>query len=337
MNRMIVSALLASVLFIGCDEEEEVPEESADPIVGVMELPISLRNTASAPSNAISVEISPSALRVDRHTVLELSGGEVPEGARSGESLPAVKEAIASGAARRAAVIELHVNTPYETTALVLGSLKESNINTVAFKVRKPGGVADTGYLVLENFLVQPASDEPTEFEGPAQRDWDDFVEVWQPSYEGCRRADAEGETRYVDCTYTPQVAAPGGKLEIRFFSRGSALKAEFTRFGAEEIDEAADAPGPQLLDGIAPDPGAEEEEEYTPVENGAFTWRFEAAVGDLSPISAAFRPLCGTGRCGIAVTGDKETMSMRLISFIGAAFPDGSQPPQVAFHVPAP
>jgi hypothetical protein len=232
-------------------------------------------------------------------------------------------------------VIELHVNTPWETTALVLGTLKASNVNTVAFKVRKPGGVADTGYLVIESYSVVPATDEPTELEGPAQRDWDEFVEVWQPSYEGCRRADAEGETRYVDCTYTPQVAAPGGKLEIRFFARGSALKSEFNRFGAEEIDEAAEAPQPQMLDGIAPDPGAEEQEEFTPVENGAFTWRFEAAVADLSPISAAFRPLCGTGRCGIAVTGDKETMSMRLISFIGAAFPDGTQAPQVVFHVP--
>ena len=69
----------------------------------------------------------------------------------------------------------------------------------------------------------------------------------------------------------------------------------------------------------------------------GAFTWRFDGAVADLSPISAAFRPLCGPSPCGIVVTGDKETMSMRLISFIGAAFPDGSSAPQIRFLVPAP
>ncbi len=337
MNRLIVSVLLTSLVLIACDDEEEVEQESTDPVVGVMELPISLRNSASAPSNAIPIEISPTALRVDRHTVLELSGGEVPDGARNAEILPAVRDAISAGAARRAAEIEMHVNTPWETTALVLGSLKASNINTVAFKVRKPGGVADTGYLVLENYDVQAASADPVEMQGPAQRNWDEFVEVWQPSYEGCRRPDAEQETRYVDCTYKPTLAAPGGKLEMRFFARGSALKAEFNRFGAEEIDEAAAAPPPEMLEGIPADPGAEPQEEHTPVENGAFTWRFEAAVADLSPISAAFRPLCGSGACGITVTGDKETMSMRLVSFIGAAFPDGTSAPQVVFQVPAP
>jgi len=334
---VIVCGLLACVLAVGCDDEEEVEEESPDPIVGVMELPISLRNTASAPSNAVFVEVSPTALRVDRHTVLELTGGRIPSGSRSGETLSTVMEAVNSGPARRAATIELHVNTPWETTSLILGSLKAANIHTVGFKVRKPGGVADMGYLVVENYSVQAASADPAELEGPTQRDWDEFVEVWQESYEGCRRPDANQDTHYVDCTYKPQVALEGGMLEIRFFSRGSALKAEFNRFGAEEIDEAAAAPGPAMLEGIAPDPGAEEEVEYTPVGNGAFTWRFDGAVADLSPISAAFRPLCGAGPCGIAVTGDKETMTMRLISFIGAAFPDGSGAPQIVFHVPAP
>jgi hypothetical protein len=298
-------------------------------------LPISLRNTASAPSNAISIEVSPTALRVDRHTVLELTAGRLPAGARSGETLSAVQSAISSGAARRAAIIELHVNTPWETTASLLGSLKAANIHTVAFVVRKPGGVADTGHLVIENYTVQAASADPTELEGPTQRNWDEFVELWQTSYEGCRRPDANQREHYVDCTYKPQVAAPGGKLEIRFFSRGSALKAEFNRFGGEAIDEAANRPGPQMLEGIAAPPPGGEEVEYTPVEAGAFTWRFDAAVADLSPISAAFRPLCGVSPCGIAVTGDKETMSMRLVSFIGAAFPDGAPAPQIVFHVP--
>jgi hypothetical protein len=336
-TKAIVTWSLSALALVGCDEEEAVPEESADPAVGVMELPISLRNTASAPPNAISIEVSPTALRVDRHTVLELTGGRLPAGARSGETLSAVDGAIRSGAARRAAIIELHVSTPWETTASILGSLKAANIHTFAFLVRKPGGVADTGYLVIENYSVRAASADPIELEDPTQRNWDEFVGVWQASYEGCRRPDANQDEHYVDCTYTPTLAAPGGKVEIRLFSRGSALKAEFNRFGAEAIDEAANRPLPAMLEGIAaPAPGGEEVE-YTPVEAGAFTWRFDAAVAELSPISAAFRPLCGASACGIVVTGDKETMSMRLVSFIGAAFPDGAPAPQVVVHVPAP
>ncbi len=326
------SVLLAtSLLVTGCDDEEgDAAEESVGPIVGVMELPISLRNSDSAPSNAISIEVSPTELRVDGHKVLDLTGGAVPPDARQGEVLPAVQQAVGAGAARRAAVLDVHVSTPYETTALIIGSLKAANIHALAFKVRKPGGVGDVGYLVVENYLVQAFSNDATELEGPTQRNWDDLVAVWQEAYEGCRR------DHYVDCSFKPNVVAEGGKLELRFFARGSALKIEFQRFGAEDIDAEANAAGPALLDGIAP-AQAFDEEGPEPATAGAFTWRFDAAVDELSPISAAMRPLCGPNPCGIGVTGDKETMTMRLVSLIGAAFPDGTQAPQLVFHVPAP
>jgi hypothetical protein len=252
----------------------------------------------------------------------------VPAAERANDVIGKLKDAITSGAARRSAVLEIHVNTPWETTTLVLASLKQANVNEVAFKVRKPGGSPDTGFLVINDYRVEAATNDPVEVQPVAQLGWGDMVAVWDAAYEGCRR------DHYVDCTHAPTVAAQGGKLELRFFARGSALKAEFRRINAEESDAPAAPAQPQMLEGIAA-PAAPTEEAPPPVEQGAFTWRFDAAVDELSPISAAFRPLCGARQCGVILTGDKDTMTMRLVSMVGAAFPDGSSPPSLVVHVP--
>ena len=53
------------------------------------------------------------------------------------------------------------------------------------------------------------------------------------------------------------------------------------------------------------------------------------------SAISDMMRPLCGSHACGGVVVADKETMTMRVLSLLGAAFPDGSAPPTLAFLTP--
>jgi hypothetical protein len=88
------------------------------------------------------------------------------------------------------------------------------------------------------------------------------------------------------------------------------------------------------MLDGV-PAPAMVEEEGPPPVDHGAFTWRFEGATAASSPVKDAFRPLCGARPCSVVQTGDSETLSMRVLTFLGAAFPDGTQAPAVVFVIP--
>jgi len=318
------------VALVACDGDEEQSAEDTGPIVGVMELPISFRNQAPAPSNAVHVEISPTELRLEGHKVIDLERGLVPRAERGGDVVTKLQQAISSGPARRAAALRLHVNTPYLTTALVLSTLRAANISQVGFEVRPPGGLSDTGWLVLDRYAVEPASQEPHEFERPFQRQWDELVEKWADVYTACRSA------HYVDCNGAPFNPARGGSMEIRLFARGSALKVEFIRFGIEDPEPGEG--GPPMLEGVPVQPTAEGEEALEmgpPVTEGAFTWRFAGATEDPSPISAAFRPLCGARPCGIVNTGDSNTMTLRPVSFIGAAFPDGTEAPYVVFRIP--
>lgn len=329
-------------VFVACGEDEEIQQDTG-PIVGVMELPISLRNAETQPSDALRIEVSPTEMRVDGQQLLALESGNVPDAEQRDGQIPKLREKLTGGPARRAGALRLHVNTPYETTALILGTLKGANINTVGFEVRKPGGSADTGWLVINDYRVEPSDSEHETFPQGQQRRWDELVAKWQEVYESCRR------DHYVDCNPAPVNPAPGGEMEIVLFARGSALKVEFHRFGMEEEDEAAQAAkrGPEMIEGVPTVGGANPDPRYAglqpgdeipppPTETGAFTWRFEAAVDEgLSPITGAFRPICGQSACGIVVTGDPDTMTMRLVSFLGAAFPNGTEAPHVLFEIP--
>jgi hypothetical protein len=313
-------------LTVACGEEE-ITEEAPGPEVGAMELPISLRNEGPAPANAAQIVISPNELGVGGRKLIDLEAGRVPDSERSGNIITKLQSALRSGAARRSLSLRIHVNVSYETLVLVLNTAKSANINQVGFAIRKPGG-ADPGWLTLNDFRVAEQSEEPAEFGEGVQRTWDEFVLGWDESYRACRRE----PDHYVDCAPKPTVAAEGGNVSIVLFSRGSAIKAELTRFGGPPIEQAPARPA--LLPGLEPLPDEEEVQE-PPVTDGAFTWRFAAAADELSPVSGAFRPLCGSRACGVVSRADGGTLSMRLISFIGAAFPNGTPAPHVLFELP--
>ena len=327
MRTCVLFALTMSLTLDACGDDDQTDEAPPAPTIGVLELPISLRAATNAPANAIHIQVSPNELGVDGHKILDLDHGMVAATDRSDDVVAPLRSAIQAGAARRAALIEMHVNVPYETTALTLATLAASGVQSVTFAVRKPGATTPS-YLTLDHFRVAPFTDEPVVIEGPAQRTWADMVGVWEAAHEACRR------DHYVDCSPAPQVAAQGGNLEMRFFARGSAVKAEFRQFGAEE--QPTEVHGPEMIEGVPAPPTGAGEEVIVPIDHGAFTWRFEAATDELSPISAAFRPLCGAHPCGVVITGDPDTMTMRLVSMIGAAFPDGSTAPTLVFLIPS-
>jgi len=326
MKRAVI-ATIAALALCACGEEEPVETESPDPVVGPLELPISFRHETSAPATPLRVEIAPGRLRLDGHTLFEMSGGEIPEGERSGDVVPKLAEAIAGSAARNAAVIRAAAPTPYMTTSLVLNTLSEANIQQVAFAVRK-GSTTDMGYLKLDRFQVRAEGDEWVEFPQSHQRRWNELEPIWSDMYSACR------ENHYVDCAFKPESIAEDGAMQITLFTRGNAVKVELHRFGAPDPEPSGGGGGPALLDGLEPAQPAEVEE-APPATTAAFTWRFQASTQEPSVVTATMRPLCGARPCGVVVTAEGQTPTMRILSFLGSAFPNGTDAPQVMFQIP--
>ncbi|MCA9616647.1 MAG: hypothetical protein KC586_28005 [Myxococcales bacterium] len=320
--RLALSLLLA-LTFVACGDDAEGGEAvSTEPTVGLMELALSNRHDA-APANAADIEISGSAIRLDGRDVLALEGGRVPEAERDGTRVPKLSEALAGAPGRRAATLRIYASTPYQTTALVLGTLKAANVAEVAFAVRR-GATTDLGYLKIDGYDVREESSEPATVPATHQRQWAELAPVWESMTEACTASEHK-----VDCAYKPSTIAEGGDLQITFFARGSAVKLELERV------RGVDAPPPSqpaLLEGIEADPTQPIAE---PAKNAAFMWRFQAATQAESPLAATMRPLCGAQPCGGVVTAEGQTQTMTVLSFLGATFPNGTPAPYVVFQIP--
>lgn len=320
--RLALALILALSAFACGDDAEGGEAASTEPTVGLLELPISNRHDA-APTNAVDLEISGSAIRLDGRDVLALESGRVPDAERDGVRIPKLAEAIAGAPARRAATLRIYASTPYQTTALVLGTLKAANVGEVAFAVRR-GMATELGYLKIDGFDVRPESTEPVTVPATHQRAWNELPPVWESMNDACR-----GGEHYVDCAYKPSEIAEGGDLQVTFFARGSAVKLELDRVRGVDAPPPAQ---PELLEGLAADPAQVVVE---PAKNAAFMWRFQAATMADSPISAVMRPLCGAQPCGGVIAAEGQTQTMTVLSFLGASFPNGTPAPFVVFQVP--
>lgn len=322
----LLSAVCVSALVFGCGNNEEEVKAAPESIVGVMELPVALRNGDAAPSDFRKIEISPTELRVDGESVLTLTGGRIGAGDRTGDILPKLKDKL-STPARGALTIELHAGTPYATTALVLASASTAGIRNVAFKVRKPGGSSEVGWLALNGFHTVSAGTDAT-FENVATRPWSDFVSAWDDVSNGCRAAMTG------NCAYKAEKIAEGGQLLIALHSSGDGININFKQVGAPE---AAAAPAPakvEMLEGVPTDP-VRELEESPPATSASFQFRAKEAQTSPSPITATIKPVCGTSACGAVVQADAITLSTKVLALTGAAFPDGTPAPNLAFEVP--
>lgn len=330
-------ALLVSSILIplsGCEDEKK-PDAGNEPIVGTMELPIALRNGDDPPSPAAEIVISPKALHVDGDKEIELESGRVPESARSGTTLAPLAANLGSSSA---ATIRAHVSTPYLTTALVLSTLADKGVDEAGFQVRKGTG-AETGWLVLEDFDVAPRPEKPQELEGGTHPPWDTVAKVWTKIASAC------GKAHSVHCDGKPSRVAKGGKTNVVLRARGSAVKLALRRFGVDEDDEEdeesggskrAGGGGAQMIEGVpAPQVGSKKEKKPEPATEATFMWRFPAVTQQRSPVKGALRPLCGSARCNVVVVADGPTATMRMISFLGAAFPDGTPSPRPRFTLP--
>ncbi|MEO0323830.1 MAG: hypothetical protein AAF447_12795 [Myxococcota bacterium] len=322
----LVLVLLLGFVLPACDDEEAAAPPPEAPSIGVFELPISFRYRP-APSAAYVVEVTPGALTLDDRVLMELERGRLPDEVLRGETVPALAEALASAPARSAGIVATEGGTPYATTARIVATLHAANVRGLFFRVRRGTGTEE-GYLDVSRYHVRPESQEPFTFQRPAQRMWDELAPAWPEMNERCY----ESEHR-VDCTHEQSNVAEGGKMLITLFARGNGLKIDLNRFDAPEPTGAG---GGGLIEGVAaPEPVEPAEEELPPAENASFSWRFRGATTEPSTVSATMRPLCGAKPCGVVIEAEGQTPTMRVLSFLGASFPNGTEPPEVLFQVP--
>jgi hypothetical protein len=299
--------------------------------MSVLSLPVSLRTGSPPPGNAHAVELAPNYVTVNGKRVLEFQGGEVPASEVSGDVVPKVKSALSSPS-KSALALEAHTNAPFINLLRVLASAQAAGIHNVSFKVRKLGGVADTGWMALNGFKVVKETEDEVKFDTVASRPWNDFVAVWDEMYTGCRSG-----TSGVCVEKTVKVAN-GGNVQITLFGAGDGVNLKFDRMGGpsiEELTEALEALPPEeraeVLKGMPP----EIIEGYMQLpfqQSGGFQFRSREAVIPKSPFSKALEPLCGKTSCGVVLKARKVTLTVRVLQMIGAAFPDGTPAPTIAF-----
>jgi hypothetical protein len=331
--RIFLRAALAGGLFaslVACDSKDSAEQPtSTEPLVGPLELAVSHRSGGGEPSGFIKLEISPTELRVDGKPLLTLQGGRPPAGERAGSALPKVKAALAA-ANRGMVAFEVHAQVSYETLALAVGSAVEAGMHKMAFKVRKPGGSTDLGWLVPERVQVTAPTEDEVPFANLTPRPWGDFVEAWAAVEAGCRGA-ATGS-----CGYRPENIAEGGHVKIVLHAQGDGLNLRFQRVGAPPPVAAAKPARVEMEDGVPGrvDPVAEVEN-APPATQAEFQFRSKEATGTSSPLAEAMKPICGGRACGVVVSADRAAMTVRILSLIGAAFPDGTPAPTLAFEIP--
>ena len=334
MNRRALAlALLCSALAAGalvaCGHEAPAPAEDMTPIVGLFEIPISRNNQGRAPTDATRVEISPTELRLNGTKILDLTAGRPAANEVSDHVITRLLEQIRGSAARSRASVKIHASVPYLTLVETLKTLESANLHELHIAVRTLGASPTEGWMVLHHWRVVPESDEPTEFSS-RPLPWSAFTDHWQAVYDACRAG------QYIDCDGPYPTTAQGGTLAMDLWTRGQGMKVTFRQAGAPVEEEGAGG-GPELIEGIAPAPvAADAEGESPPATEGAFNVRHQEAAAEESALSSLVAPVCANQACQVTVSADASGQSMRVISMVGAVFPNGTTEGEIAFQIPS-
>lgn len=325
---------------LACGGKEEVKPDLT-PRLGTLELPTSHRLSDSEPSDASRVEITPAAVFVDGEQVFALENAKIPAAERSGYDLPKLKAKLG----KRVVAISVYAAVPYATLARVLHTALGAGASELAFKVRKPNSNTQTGWVVIKKSHFVKNADN-AEFDENELVPWDAFTKVWEESLAACQMSSR------ADCGYRPLAKAEGGKLDLMLRVRGSGLALRFRQAGAPPVADAGSDAGKasekqakakgkpkkkraEMLDGIKAAPAAEEEAPPEPSTEHVFTLRTDQATADPSPISGIVKPVCSGVTCPVVLDAEGISATINVLSLIGAAFPDGTPAPSVAWVLP--
>ncbi len=191
----------------------------------------------------------------------------------------------------------------------------------------------------MNAFQTTPRTDDEVKFASVDPRKWDDFTALWEGMHNACRTAQSGS------CAYVPTEPARGGSLKIVLHASGQGVNLDFFRVGLspEELaaeEKARDAARAQAKEDVVQGRAAQKDlvaelTEGAPASEALFQFRATEAVQAPSALTQVMQPLCGPRACGAVVSADSNTLSVRVVSLIGAAFAEGSVAPALAFELP--
>jgi hypothetical protein len=337
--------VVASAIAVGfgCSDEKTLPPAAATEAdtwkpVGDLALPVSLRSRDADPVEPRMIEATDEGLRLDGELVIPLSKGRVAPADRALGIIPKLEPRLQSPA-RATVALRMQANLPYETVALVLSTARKVGMSNASFRVRQVGATQRLGWLTVPTYVMSSKADDlPPITAVPAKR-WNDFTDNWQAVYDACRTAPSG------DCAYVTGNAAAGGTLKLELMASGRGVNIDFFRRGLNAAQEAKEEK--QVARMLA-----KKKEDFLqgrlshddlvaalllgdPSTYALFQFRYQEALKAPSALSKTMAPICQTERCGVVVTADSITPLVNVLSMLGAAFPDGTPSPAVAFEMP--
>ena len=338
---LLVPLIAAGLSACKSKAEEETVGAAKDEVgrpLGDLELPVSLRTRDSQPTDAHKLEATTDQLRVNGAPVISLTKGAVaPEDIREG-IIPKLETALRAQSHQTIAM-RLEAIIPYETVAMVLHTAKQAGVMNAAFQVRETGSTTRTGWLNVDSYVMSSRADDIPPFLSVTPKSWDAFTSKWQSVTSACRTA-ASGNCAYADTNF-----AKGGALKIELHTSGRGLNVNFFRRGLtpaqeheEEVKRRKDLAKKKesFLQGhIKHDEMVEYLLLGDPSTQALFQFRYQEALAAPSALTQTIAPVCAQEKCGVLIAADKISPMVRVVSLLGAAFPDGTQQPAYAFEMP--
>jgi hypothetical protein len=338
-----VTLLLLSSVALSCHRgSEKLPPgaSGADEIgrpLADMELAVSLRMHDAPPTDARQLEATTEQLRMDGAPIVALDKGRVADADKLDGVIPKLEAQLRSPA-RSGIALRLAANLPYETMALVLSTAKKVGVVNAALQVRETGSSPKTGWLTADGFVMASKADDLPPITSVKHESWDVFTESWQEVHDACRTAPSG------NCAYVEAAFAKGGTLKIELMASGRGINIDFYRRGltAEQEREEQKSWARQLagkkedfLQGrISHDDMVEILLRGDPATQALFQFRYGEALAGPSALARTMAPMCHRQRCGVVVAADPITPIVRVVNMIGAAFPDGTPSPAMAFEM---
>jgi len=346
VDRLLAVSLAVPLAWaaVGCKPSSKEVAPGASPAdevgrsLGDLELPVSLRARDTAPTDAHQIEATTEQLRLNGTPVVALQKGEVAD-ADQHDGVISKLETQLRAQSHTSIALRLQAIIPYKTLALILNTAKQAGVMNAAFAVRETGGTIKTGWLVADNFVMMSKADDLPPIAAVTPKSWDVFTSKWKDVTQACRTA-ATGNCAYADANF-----AKGGTLKIELLVSGRGINIDFYRRGLtpdqeheEEVKRTRELQQKkeQFLQGhLTHDEMVEFLLLGDPSTQALFQFRYQEALNPPSALTGTISPLCQGERCGVGVTADDISPMVRVISMLGAAFPDGAQSPIYAFEMP--
>jgi hypothetical protein len=340
----ILFVCLCLALTAGCKPSDAELPPGASPAdevgreLGDLELPVSLRTGGTAPGAAARLEATDEQLRVDGQPVVELERGRVADADKRDGIIPKLADKLRAPA-RQTLALRLQANLPYETMALAINTAAQAGVHELAIQVRKTGASSETGWLTIPGFVTSAKADALPAIPGLSYMSWNAFTDQWQAVFDGCR------SSKNGNCAYVNGNIADGGTLRTELFASGRGINVNFFRRGltaeqeAEETTKREQQLAAKKEDFLQGRISREDLEELIllghPSTYALFQFRYAEALSAPSALTKTIAPVCHAERCGIVVTSTNVTEVLKVVSMIGAAFPDGTPLPALAFELP--